>query len=78
MKKIILLIFLAVLTTSSTTTVANAGHATVEMQTYVINNMTYGVFYSVYSGGGTSASPCVINITKDQLECQYYRKQLKR
>jgi len=77
MKKLILLFGLLVLT-SSTVKVANAGYGTVEMKTYKINNMTYGVFYSVYTSASTSAAPCVINITKDQLECQYYRKQLNK
>lgn len=78
MKKIILLIGLLVVTTSSTVKVANAGYCTVEMKTFDINGMTYGVFYSTYTSGSTTAAPCVVNITKDQLECDYYRKQSKK
>ena len=78
MKKIFILIGLIALTASSPIHVAQGGFSAVEMTTFKVNDMTYGVFYSNYSSGGASASPCVVNITKDQLECNYLRKQLNK
>ena len=78
MKKILLLIGLLILTTSSTVQVTSTSFSVIMMKTYVVNNMTYGVFYSENQSAGTSLTPFVVNITKDQLECDYYRKQLKK
>ncbi len=36
----------------------------------IFSGMHYGI-YSVYNGGAA-----IVNITKDSLECEYYRKQL--
>ena len=45
--------------------------ACVQQKFIMIDNMKY-MITAMYNGGST-----VTNITKDSLECEYYRKQLK-
>lgn len=76
MKKFLFLFFFVLISSSFTTEVARCDFSRVYLKTYVVNDMTYGIFYSDGSSGSTTANISVVNITKDDLECKLLRKQL--
>ena len=80
MKKSILVLALLVMFSSSATFISGeSGNFAIQHQIMKVEDMSYLVIYSKYSSGGGKATALqVINITKDKLEVEKLRNDLKR
>ena len=82
MKKSILVLALLVMFSSSATFISGeSGNFAIQHQIMKVEGMSYLVIYSKYrshGGGGKATALQVINITKDKLEVEKLRNDLKR
>lgn len=79
MKKFFIALVLLIGLSSATFKVEDDGYFALKNEVLTVDGMKYLVVYSKYtrSSGGVATSMSVVNVTKDRLECEYYRAKMK-
>ena len=80
MKKFFISLVIIIGLSSATFKVEDTGYFTLKHEILNMNGMNYLVIYGKYtrSSGGVSTSMSVVNVTKDKLECDYYKMMINK